>query len=90
MGMGHHAANSIPVKRTRPDNPDAEDRAQVGVASDWALLNAGIQAMRRRQPRQERHMSTGLAIVSLAGPARMLPTWTGSPTTGAPRWHRSS
>lgn len=38
MGMGHHAANSIPVKRTRPDNLDTEDRAQVGVASDWALL----------------------------------------------------
>ena len=30
--MGHHAANFIPVKRTRPDNLDAEDRVQVGVA----------------------------------------------------------
>ena len=40
--MGHHAANFIPVKRTGPDNLDAEDRVQVGVAIVKALLNAGL------------------------------------------------
>lgn len=36
------AANFIPVKRTGPDNLDAEDSVQVGVAIVKALLNAGL------------------------------------------------
>lgn len=36
------ADNFVQVKRTGPDNLDAKDRVQVGVAIVHALLNAGL------------------------------------------------